>query len=389
MWASSSACVRNVCPPSRIIIGGRHVVALVDARHHVVDLLDDRLRRDAVLLRCRPPASPGGDRSRCMACRIESVTLSAYMMTRPFTFRAARPDVWISDPADRRKPSLSASRIATSETSGRSSPSRSRLMPTSTSNVAAPQVAQDLDALERLDVRVQVAHADAELLVVLRQVLRHALGQRRDQHALALAPRASRISCSRSSTWPLTGRTSIGGSIRPVGRMICSTTTPLRLRQLVGPRRRGDEDRPGRRAPPTPSKLSGRLSSADGRRKPYATSTSLRDAIAVVHAADLRHGLVALVDDDQRVLGQVVEQRRRRLARRAGRSGGARSSRCRGSSRSRSSSRDRTSCAGAAAALRAACLLLRASSGTTPSSSLIDSTACFVRSRGATKCDLG
>src|SRR3970282_1387776 len=39
-----------------------------------------------------------------------------------------------SEPLDRRKPSLSASRMATSETSGRSSPSRSRLMPTSTSN---------------------------------------------------------------------------------------------------------------------------------------------------------------------------------------------------------------------------------------------------------------
>ena len=32
---------------------------------------------------------------------------------------------------------------------------------------AAPQVAQDLDALERVDVGVQVAHLDAELLVVL------------------------------------------------------------------------------------------------------------------------------------------------------------------------------------------------------------------------------
>src|SRR5881397_2627284 len=34
----------------------------------------------------------------------------------------------------------------------------------------------------------------------------------------------SRISCSRSSIWPFTGRTSTCGSTRPVGRMICSTT---------------------------------------------------------------------------------------------------------------------------------------------------------------------
>ncbi len=34
------------------------------------------------------------------------------------------------------------------------------------------------------------------------------------------------ISSSRSSIWFLLGRTSIGGSSRPVGRTTCSTTTP-------------------------------------------------------------------------------------------------------------------------------------------------------------------
>ena len=68
-----------------------------------------------------------------MASRIDGVILSAYMWTSPETLRAARPMVWISDRPLRRKPSLSASRIATSDTSGRSRPSRSRLMPTSTS----------------------------------------------------------------------------------------------------------------------------------------------------------------------------------------------------------------------------------------------------------------
>ena len=44
---------------------------------------------------------------------------------------------------------------------------------------AEPQVADDLDALQRLDVGVHVAHADAGLVHVLGQVLGHALGQRR------------------------------------------------------------------------------------------------------------------------------------------------------------------------------------------------------------------
>ena len=92
--------------------------------------------------------------------------------------------------------------------------------------VALAQVAQDLHALERLDVGVQVAHAHAEVVVVLGQVLGHALGERRDQHALALRAPACGSRASRSSTWPFTGRTSISGSIRPVGRMTCSTTTP-------------------------------------------------------------------------------------------------------------------------------------------------------------------
>ena len=69
----------------------RRVVALVDARHHVVDRLDDRLRRDAVLLVVGLPASRGGARSRRSPCCIESVIVSAYMMTRPLTLRAARP----------------------------------------------------------------------------------------------------------------------------------------------------------------------------------------------------------------------------------------------------------------------------------------------------------
>ena len=71
---------------------------------------------------CRPRRRIVSD----MARRIELVIASAYMITWPSTLRAARPMVWISDVSLRRKPSLSASRMATSDTSGRSRPSRSR-----------------------------------------------------------------------------------------------------------------------------------------------------------------------------------------------------------------------------------------------------------------------
>ncbi len=62
-----------------------------------------------------------------------SVILSAYIIAKPLTLRAALPTVCVSERCDLKKPSLSASKIATNETSGKSSPSRSRLTPTNTS----------------------------------------------------------------------------------------------------------------------------------------------------------------------------------------------------------------------------------------------------------------
>ena len=80
---------------------------------------------------------------------------------------------------------MSASRIATSETSGRSSPSRSRLTHHYVKH-ARSKIANDLDTLDRVDVRMQVAHLDAVLGQELGQVFGHALGQRGDQYPIAL-----------------------------------------------------------------------------------------------------------------------------------------------------------------------------------------------------------
>ncbi len=71
--------------------------------------------------------------SSIAAC-IEFVILSAYIITCPSALRAARPKVCISEEVERKKPSLSASSMATKETSGISRPSLKRLMPISTSN---------------------------------------------------------------------------------------------------------------------------------------------------------------------------------------------------------------------------------------------------------------
>ena len=85
--------------------------------------------------------------------------------------------VCTSEVSDLRKPSLSASRMATSAHSGMSRPSRSRLMPIRHVKRAKAQVADDLDAFQRVDVGMHVAHAHARVVQIFGQVLGHALGQ--------------------------------------------------------------------------------------------------------------------------------------------------------------------------------------------------------------------
>ena len=54
---------------------------------------------------------------------------------------------------------------------------------------AEAQIADDLDALDGVDVRMHVAHAHAVLVQIFGEVLGHALGQRRHQRAIAARAR--------------------------------------------------------------------------------------------------------------------------------------------------------------------------------------------------------
>ena len=85
----------------------------------------------------------------------------------------------------------------------------------------------------------------------------------------------SLIMAIRSSIWPLVGLMTTSGSIRPVGRMICSTTwvewsishaPGVADRKIVWPTRSTHS-----------SKRSGRLSAADGNRNPCSISVAFRD----------------------------------------------------------------------------------------------------------------
>ena len=82
-----------------------------------------------------------------------------------------------------------------------------------------------------------------------------------------------------SSTWLAllaeTGRISTGGSIRPVGRITCSVKTPPVRSISHGPGVAETCTVWGRMASHS-SNLSGRLSMAEGRRKPYSARVNLR-----------------------------------------------------------------------------------------------------------------
>src|SRR5215467_6814657 len=86
--------------------------------------------------------------------------------------------------------------------------------------------------------------------------------------------------------------------------MICSTTTPLLLCSSYSAGVAETKTACGTISSNSRN-FSGRLSSAEGSRKPYSTNVSLRDR------------LMALVDEDEEILRVVVEQAGGRLSRRA------------------------------------------------------------------------
>ena len=209
-----------------------------------------------------------------IARSIDPVILSAYIMTRPSALRAARPIVCTKEVSERKKPSLSASKIATSPHSGISSPSRSRLIPIRTSNapsrrsrrISIRSIVSISECIYRTRIPCSciysVRSSDMRLVRVVTRV--------RIPKALT-----RRTSSSRSSTCVCTGRISITGSSNPVGRMICSVNTPpvCSISHFAGVAETKTDC--GRMASHS-SNFRGRLSMQDGSRNPCSASVILR-----------------------------------------------------------------------------------------------------------------
>ena len=164
-------------------------------------------------------------------------------------------------------------------------------------------------------------------------------------------PARTRISSSRSSTWPFTGRTSTSGSIKPGRPNHLLHDHSAGLRQLVRPGRGGYIDR---LVDAVLEFFKCERPIIERRRHPETVVHQglLARAIAVKHAAHLRNRLVRFVDEQQIILRARNRAASAALHRADGPTGGANNSRCRGNSRWCASSRCRNACAAARVAPR-------------------------------------
>ena len=185
-------------------------------------------------------------------------------------------------------------------------------MPTSASNAPSREIPDDLDALDGVDVAVHVAHANALLVQIFGEVFRHPLCQHGDQAAIAgigggadLADEIVDLGARRAD---------VDRRIdQPGGADHLFDEHAAALVQL--PRARGRRHRDRLRAHHVPFLEAQRaVVHAGGQPEAVFRQRRLAPEIAFEHAADLRHGDVAFVGEHQRIVGDIFEQRRRRLA---------------------------------------------------------------------------
>ena len=191
--------------------------------------------------------------------------------------------VWISEVSLRRKPSLSASRMATRAHSGMSKPFAQQVDADQHVEGAQPQIADDLDPLQGLDIGMHVAHADALLVHIFGEVFRHLLGQGGDQDAIAalgdlaaFGDQIVHLGFHRTDFDRRIDQARWAGSParRRCRRCAPSPTGPAwpRHRPICG------------RIASHSSNFSGRLSMQEGRRKPYSDKREFAAIVAFVHA---------------------------------------------------------------------------------------------------------
>jgi len=178
---------------------------------------------------------------------------------------------------------------------------------------AQPEIADQLDPFQRLDIAVHVADLDPRLVHEFGQVLRHPLGQRGDQSAIALRRNLAafvdhvidlildRFDLDRWIDQP-----------RRADHLFAEHAAGLF--HFPGTRRRRDADRlRPHRVPFIEAQRP--VVDTTGQPETIFGQRDLAAMIALGHGADLRNGLVAFVHEQERIVGQIFKQGGRRLAR--------------------------------------------------------------------------
>ena len=180
--------------------------------------------------------------------------------------------------------------------------------------LAATQIAQDLRTLQGGDVRVHVARLHALIQQMVGQILGHLLRERRDEHAFVSRSPLLRLV---DDVVDLAGARA-HDDLRVQKARRADDLVHLRLAHaLLVVARRGRYVDELRNALLELVEAQGAVVQAAGQTEAVFGQGDLAGAVALVHAADLRHRDVGLVDDAEEVLREVVDEGVGRLARRA------------------------------------------------------------------------
>jgi hypothetical protein len=290
-----------------------HAVLLVRAVENVGDVALHAFRRDAVFFIVGDLlfAAAVGLGNRALHASRSPCRHRARRL--PSTLRAARPMVWISEVSERRKPFLVGIQNGHQRAFGNVEALAQQVDADQHVERAEAQIADDLDALHRVDVGVHVAHAHAVFVQIFGQVFGHALGQRRDQRAVA--GRGHLFQLAEQIVHLVGGRADVHRRVdQPGGADHLFGEHAAGLLQLPR-RRRGRDMRWSAGAWHVPFLKAQRpVVHAGGQAEAIFGQRRLAAEVAAIHRADLRDGLVGLIDEDQRVVGDVLEQGGRRLA---------------------------------------------------------------------------
>src|SRR2546427_1473551 len=182
---------------------------------------------------------------------------------------------------------------------------------------AAAEVAQNAHPLERLDFRMQIAAAHAHFAEIFGEVLRHAFGERRDQDALDLL--GASVNLLEQVIDLALHRAHLDFRIdqaRGANHLLYDDAG--RARQFVGTGSGGHIDHLIG-AMLELLEIERAIIQSGGHAKTEVDQSLLAGAVAMIHPAHLRNGLVRFVHEQQIVLRHVIEQSGRRFAGKAAR----------------------------------------------------------------------